>query len=70
MHLLAIREHEQFVAPATCGDLYYVPSKFKDNASKDKRTLIHTRTRTCAIACVYTLREHEKYLAHDTCGDM
>jgi hypothetical protein len=60
----------KYVAHATCGDLKYVPSKFEENPSKNKRTLNHARIHTCALARVRAMREYEKYVAYATCGDL
>jgi hypothetical protein len=56
----AVRGHNKYVAHATCGELQYVPSKFEENPSKDKRMLNHAlaRSHTHALARVYAVREH------------
>jgi hypothetical protein len=64
----AVRAHEKYVAHATCGDLYYVDSKFEETSSLDKQTLNHVRARTCALARVQAVGEHDKCVAHITCG--
>jgi hypothetical protein len=52
----------KYVAYATCCDLKYVPSKFKEKPFKDKRTLNHARS--------HAVREHEKCADRATCGDL
>jgi hypothetical protein len=68
--MCAVREHEKYVALATCCDVYYVHPKFEENPSIDKRTVKHTLARTRTLARVPTVREHDKYVAHVTCGHL
>jgi hypothetical protein len=54
-HARAVREHEKYVALATCCDLYYVHRKYEENPSIHNGTVNHAR--------VPAAHEQDKYVS-------